>query len=370
MTDAYRPPPLEDAADRAVRAALRELGTLEPPPDLAAKVMQRVRARAAVAPVTQNRPDAGWWRRPVYWAQGVAAAAVVVATVTPLGAGLARGLSALAAQAGEAYAMAISVGVSSPATGLPAAVGFGASALKTGASFLVALALPAALYALMRRRAPGKRLGLLVGCMLALPVAAAAQSPVPPPPNELWESLLETSNTIRLLALLALGGLILSGVSALALWARAVWAAAMPALDRMAEERSGWLQLFVGVCNAILALAAVAVLVNLGPLKLIAVSLVGCVLGLTLFGLAARLQALGARLYAQAGRAAGPLSAFLSGAGLAVTAFFVPIAGQLFWLGLLLQSFGLALLWLFRRRPTTATDMATEPDLTAPMVEP
>lgn len=141
----------------------------------------------------------------------------------------------------------------------------------------------------------------------------------------------------------------------------------MPTLDRMAEARSGWLQLFFGLCNGILALAAVAVLVNLGPLKLVAVSLVGCVPGLTLFGLAARLQTLGDRLYAQSGRDAGSPTGFLAGAGLAVTVFFAPLIGQLFWLGLLLQSFGLALLWLFRRRRPAA---ATEPDLTAPLVGP
>ncbi|MFQ3589691.1 MAG: hypothetical protein SNJ67_05200, partial [Chloracidobacterium sp.] len=204
---------------------------------------------------------------------------------------------------------------------------------------------------------------LVVG-WLALPAPALAFSD--PPPEGWWESLRETLDVIRLLVIFVLGGLMLSGLAAVSLWVRAVCPAAMPVLDRMAAERSGWLQLFVGACNGVLTVAAVAGLARLGPFKLVAFSLMGCALTLMLFGLAAQLPLLGRRVLAQSRLDGSALAAFGVGTGLALVMFFVPLVGQLYWLGLLLQSFGLALLWLFRRR----TPQVAEPDLTAPLMTP
>lgn len=172
----------------------------------------------------------------------------------------------------------------------------------------------------------------------------------------------QAAETIRLLVLLILGAAMLAGTVALALGARIYFRTAIQRYDAVVENRSGTLQFFVGAINSLIVLFLVAVLSKLGLLALLAFVLLFFVSILVLFGLAAWLREIGTSILALGSGEITELRACLVGGGLLIAVFFIPFVGQIFWIGLIVQCFGTALLRLFSRPGT-----APEPDPTDPV---
>jgi hypothetical protein len=170
----------------------------------------------------------------------------------------------------------------------------------------------------------------------------------------------QAAETIRFLVLLILGAAMLAG--ALALGARIYFRTAIRRYDAVVENRSGTLQFFIGAINSLIVLFLVALLSKLGPFAIFAFVLLFFVSIMVLFGLAARLREIGTSILALGNGDITELRACLVGGGLLIAVFFIPFVGQIFWIGLLVQCFGTALLRLFSRPGT-----APEPDPTAPV---
>lgn len=176
------------------------------------------------------------------------------------------------------------------------------------------------------------------------------------------DKLGQAAEAVRLIALLILGAGILAGISAFALGLRMYFRSSIERYDRIVETRSGTLQFFIGAINGLIVLFVVTILSKLGPLALIGLFILFLASILALFGYAARLRELGASILALGNGEASELKACLVGTALLVAIFLIPFIGQIFWLGLVLQCFGTALLRFFSRSAPEPTA-----DLTAPV---
>jgi hypothetical protein len=188
--------------------------------------------------------------------------------------------------------------------------------------------------------------GLATGTGMA---AAIQETSVQSAPPDFYQSIRETSDSVRILLLVVFSLGVGIGVSAVSILFRTYAAAATAKVDHVVRERSGLYQLFIGTCDAILVFVLIVATARIEPLKPISLLLIGVVFFMVALGFAARARAVGRDVLALGGAVRPELAQTLVGSGVLIAILFVPILGQILWLVLLAQCLGTAFLGLLRR---------------------
>lgn len=340
------------AAEAHFDTALAAVVDEPPPTAFRDRVMEKVRdldppRRAAVS----RAPRVAWWRQPAYIVQGVAAAAAAVVFFTPTGTVLLAALLGLASQiTGSVDRLA---SVASKPEGVAESLAARSSGAFDAVVMLGVVALVVGIGWVARRKRK-------LWCLLPLVFLPDVVQAAPVSADVAWTSLKETSDVIRVLALLVLGFVTLSGTAALgAVW-RGAFKSAAEKFDWVTANRSGGGLLFVGLCNTVFGTVVVSVLARLGPLRLVALVLLVALLGVTVVGVASRMRIVGRGI---AGKfQGGDAVETLIGGLILAAVFLIPVIGQIVWLGVLVQAFGAGLIGLVRWRR-----IGTDEDLVKPV---
>lgn len=193
--------------------------------------------------------------------------------------------------------------------------------------------------------------------VLLLQAGAAGEAPA----RRLAEAMGLAAGSLGLLALLATLLVVKAGVIGMALWLDRAY----PRVSLLAYERyrtQGRRCFWIGLVNLVLGLLLVLFLVATQVLAILGLLLLALIALVALFGATSAYRHLGVRMLPQAPEMA-PWPLFV-GALTAEAAFFVPVLGQVFLLGVVIRGFGAAVMALLAARRAPA-EPATAPAVTA-----
>lgn len=331
-------------ADARLDALLRTVSEEAPGSGFRTGVMARVRAEQAPVPRT-------WWRQPVFVLQGIAAAVALLFLLSPSGAEAVRDVSAVAAEASASSSVPVAPSLEELGAEISAIDVTGDAAAWVVA--LCAAALAGNLLALSG--GARRRLGALLPCfaMLAILLGATATEAAQPG-DEAWRSLRETSDFVRIVLIgvvLAAGAM---GAAAIGIAVRALAPSLVARADSVAAARSGVYQFLVGLFNFVILLVLAVLLLRIdGPRRFAGLLILVAMTAVASLGVAAWVRRIGTAILASADRGRSDLGRDVAGGLALAVAILCPFAGQVFFLALLVLSFGTGLLGLILRRSST-----------------
>ena len=277
--------------------------------------------------------------------QAIAASVAVGFLLSPegsatLGDSVRLGLEGLAAAtAGAAYA------ISEPAGWLPAG-----DDVDSGSwlALACAIALAGNVFVFVRGSRSGHRVWM--ACLTLVILLAVGDSSLAASALQEGETERAMRESLDALKLLALGAILTAsgiGAGALAMSLRAMFPRLIGMADLVTATRSALLAFFVGLFNAILVLVVAVLLVRVpGPPRFLGVVLLLAMSAVIATGLAARLRTVGQAIAASS----SPAIQDMTGAIVLAAVMLCPVVGQVFWIGVLVQAFGVGLLSVLQQR--------------------
>ena len=194
---------------------------------------------------------------------------------------------------------------------------------------------------------------LLILSVIIVLLFAAPAFPAEPASQALEEiapSMREMKDAMGMFLVLFLWLLLGAGTAAVSLLGRASFVNLANQLDASARDVAPWKSSLIGVLNFAVLFLIAAGLADLGPLAIISALILIFVAIMVYIGLLTTTVALGEKVLALRGDEFSDFARVISGNAALFTAALVPVLGWAFFFYVIIKSFGIALIWMVRRR--------------------
>lgn len=169
-------------------------------------------------------------------------------------------------------------------------------------------------------------------------------------PEEVYTSIREAKDVLGAFLLLLLWFLLGVGVTSSCLLGRAFFVDLSNQVDALARSVTPWKSFSIGALNFIILFLIALALASLGWWVIVSALIFLSLATMTYIGLLATSTILGEKILAIKTGEASDFARVVAGNVTLFTAFLIPVFGQLFFLYIILKSFGISLIWLFRRK--------------------